>query len=130
MNSLDQQLDAMLPQWAQLVSELKPAAGFWITRFDEPIDETVYPTEEAAWEAVEQSSKADGVAPVTLCLTVGFTPESEDRNASWHYQTGDNSFTGGAYGHPHWAVVWLSAESVPAEVAEEIANQIADLVCS
>lgn len=36
-------------------------------------------------------------------LTVGFT---EDLN-QWNYQTGDNSFPGGAYGLPIWAIATI-----------------------
>jgi hypothetical protein len=37
-----------------------------------------------------------------MVVTIGYSP-----NGDWDYQTGDNSFSGGAYGHPHWAVVYL-----------------------
>lgn len=63
-----------------------------------------------------------------MCLTVGFTPKTEEKDYSWGYQTGDNSYTGGAYSHPHWAVVYLSRDSKPSEIAEEISGQIAELV--
>lgn len=71
-------------------------------------------------------------------VTIGFTPanwQSSDRPhlaespASWGYQTGDNSCTGGAYSHPHWAVVSLYRRSNSRELAEECASQIAELVC-
>lgn len=61
-----------------------------------------------------------------MCVTIGFTPDSEDCEASWSYQTGDNSFTGGAYGHAHWAVVSLYRRSNSKELAEECADQIAE----
>ena len=117
-----------LPQWASLVASLKPAPAYCITRHDEPVDDETFPTEE---EAADNCSfqAGYGVAPVMVQLTVGFTPgESvtggEDDSASWSYQTGDNSFTGGAYGHPVWGVVWISADSDPNEVAQEIAADI------
>lgn len=56
------------------------------------------------------------------------TAESEDRDASWGYQTGDNSFTGGAYSHPHWAVIYLYRDSSAEELASEAAEQIAELI--
>jgi hypothetical protein len=61
-----------------------------------------------------------------MCLTIGYTPESEDEDESWHYQTGDNSYSGGAYGHPHWSVVSLYRDTVPADVAEEIIDQLSE----
>jgi hypothetical protein len=54
----------------------------------------------------------------SMLLTIG-----ADANG-WAYQTGDNSFTGGAYGYHTWAVVALYRDSAPTEVAEEIANEI------
>lgn len=62
-------------------------------------------------------------------VTVGATPD-ESGDLSWSYQTGDNSFTGGAYSHPYWGVVSLYRESDAAEVAKECVEQIADLICS
>jgi hypothetical protein len=47
-------------------------------------------------------------------------------DGSWSYQTGDNSFTGGAYGHPHWAVVSLYRRSNSTEVAKDVLDQLAE----
>lgn len=60
-----------------------------------------------------------------MSVTVGATVQS-DGSLSWSYQTGDNSFTGGAYSHPTWSVVSLYRESDPAEVARECVEQIAE----
>lgn len=58
-----------------------------------------------------------------MSVTVGW---SED--GSWSYQTGDNSFTGGAYGHPHWAVLSLYRRSNSRELARDAINQLSDCV--
>ena len=58
-------------------------------------------------------------------VTVGATVQS-DGSISWSFQTGDNSYTGGAYSHPTWGVVSLFRESEPAEVAKECVEQIAE----
>lgn len=112
-----------LPQWASLVASLKPAPSYRITHHDEPVDDETFPTEE---EAADNCSfqAGYGVSPVMIQLTVGFTPADDDKEASWSYQTGDNSYSGGAYGHPVWGVVWISADSLPDEVASEIAADI------
>lgn len=55
-------------------------------------------------------------------LTVGFTPES----GAWSYQTGDNSYSGGAYGHPVWAVVGVYRRSNSRELAAEILAELAE----
>ena len=57
-------------------------------------------------------------------LTVG-----TNDGTSWGYQTGDNSFTGGAYGSRHWAVTWIGPDSKPADVVEEICDQWLELLC-
>lgn len=59
-----------------------------------------------------------------ICVTVGWSPE----NGDWSYQTGDNSFTGGAYGHPHWGVVSLYRRSNCRDLARDIQDQLADYV--
>lgn len=58
-----------------------------------------------------------------LCVTVS-TRDGSD----WSYQTGDNSFTGGCYGHPHWAVVYLYRRSNCAELASEAVDELAEMV--
>lgn len=57
-------------------------------------------------------------------VTIGWTPE----DGSWDYQTGDNSFTGGAYCHPHWGVVTLNRRSNSRDLAKDIIDQLADCV--
>lgn len=48
--------------------------------------------------------------------------------SDWSYQTGDNSFTGGCYGHPHWAVVYLYRRSNCTELAHEAVEELAEAV--
>lgn len=60
----------------------------------------------------------------SMQLTCG----TNDDASGWGWQTGDNSFTGGAYGWPHWAVVYLDRESDPAWVANDIIDQWEELV--
>jgi hypothetical protein len=66
-----------------------------------------------------------------MFVTFGFTPSNEERDVSarWSYQTGDNSFTGGAYGHPVWGVVYLYRDSDCAELAQGAADEIEDSLC-
>ncbi len=54
-----------------------------------------------------------------IMVTIGYSP-----NGDWDYQTGDNSFTGGAYGHPHWAVVYLYRRSNSLELARDVIDQL------
>lgn len=57
----------------------------------------------------------------SMALTVG-----ADDTGAWGYQTGDNSYSGGAYGFPHWGVVSLYRDSDPAAIARDLVDQIAD----
>jgi hypothetical protein len=50
----------------------------------------------------------------------------DDWASCWSFQTGDNSYTGGAYGLPHWAVVCLYRDSNSSEIADEIIDQLED----
>jgi hypothetical protein len=68
-----------------------------------------------------------------ICLTVGWTDRDMGRHhnaGEWSYQTGDNSYTGGAYGYPHWAVVSVYRRSDSRALAREIRSQLADLASS
>ena len=55
-------------------------------------------------------------------LTVGWTPESGE----WDYQTGDNSYSGGAYLYPIWGVVTIFRRSNSRELARDIREQLAE----
>lgn len=59
-----------------------------------------------------------------MCVTVGATV-ADDGGISWSYQTGDNSYTGGAYGHAAWGVGYLYRRSNCAAVADGIVDEIA-----
>ena len=112
MKPIEQQIDGLVPEWTELFKALKKHIGD------------------------EYRARDDDTLP-GMCVTIGFTPAADDtagnitvhKPARWNYQTGDNSYTGGAYGHPHWAVVSLYRRSNCRELAEDCANQIADLVC-
>jgi hypothetical protein len=58
-------------------------------------------------------------------VTFGVTV-NEDGSLSWNYQTGDNSYSGGAYGHPVWAVVSLYRRSPCKELAAEAMDEALD----
>ena len=102
--NIEQQIDGMARKWTRLFKALKGDIADEYRASDDPDDNTP-----------------------GMCVTIGFTPASEECEASWSYQTGDNSFTGGAYGHPHWAVVSLYRRSNSRELAKDCADQIAEL---
>lgn len=62
-----------------------------------------------------------------MCVTIGATPK-DDGTLSWHYQTGDNSYSGGAYGHHNWGVISLYRRSNCRELAKEAVEQIAESI--
>ncbi len=41
-----------------------------------------------------------------------------DENGAWSYQTGDNSYTGGAYGFHYWGLAYLNRRSNCKELAQ------------
>lgn len=49
-------------------------------------------------------------------ITIGVDPE----RGRWGYQTGDNSFTGGAYLYPVWGVGSVTPDCDPVDVAREL----------
>jgi len=68
-----------------------------------------------------------------ISLTIGWCAVSQWSGGvyvnagDWSYQTGDNSYTGGAYGYPHWGVVSVYRRSDSRAVARDIRNQLEDL---
>lgn len=64
-----------------------------------------------------------------MCVTIGATPQS-DGVLSWNYQTGDNSYTGGAYGHAYWGVIYLYRRSNCKELAHNAVEEIADAIAN
>lgn len=61
-----------------------------------------------------------------LDVTIGVT--STDKGFIWNYQTGDNSFTGGAYGHSHWVVLYLTRRSNCKELSRDAVLQLQELL--
>lgn len=50
-----------------------------------------------------------------ISLTIGCS-----YHKNWSWQTGDNSFTGGAYGHPYWGLGVITRRCNSRELAKEI----------
>lgn len=65
-----------------------------------------------------------------MCVTIGATFHPEDGTITWSYQTGDNSYSGGAYSHAHWGVVYLYRRSNSRQLAHEAVNEIAESIAS
>lgn len=55
-------------------------------------------------------------------LTIGVDVETGD----WSYQSGDNSYTGGAYGYRDWGVTRVYRSSNSRNVARDLLDQVAD----
>lgn len=60
-------------------------------------------------------------------VTIGATV-NDDGSLSWDYQTGDNSYSGGAYCHKNWGVIYLYRRSNCHELAHDAVNEIADSI--
>ena len=51
-----------------------------------------------------------------------------DEDGGWSYQTGDNSYTGGAYRFHYWGLAHLNRRSNCKALAQEAFNEAADLM--
>lgn len=64
-------------------------------------------------------------------VTIGCTFSFAEGCINWGYQTGDNSSTGGAYGHPEWFSISLlgrsNCKAIAKDLTEEIAGRIHEL---
>ena len=64
-----------------------------------------------------------------LQLTVGSNGDKGfDGEVEFGCQTGDNSYTGAAYGYRCWGVAYIYDDTDSKETAEEIAEQLADQI--
>lgn len=64
-----------------------------------------------------------------MCVTIGATPNDEGE-LIWSFQTGDNSYSGGAYSHHNWGVIYLYRRSRSAELARQAVEEIAESIAS
>lgn len=58
----------------------------------------------------------------SMQVTVG--AEMIDGEIAWNYQTGDNSYTGGAYGFSNWGTADLYRRSNTKELAADIVDNL------
>jgi hypothetical protein len=58
----------------------------------------------------------------SMLVTVG--AELQDGEIVWNYQTGDNSYTGGAYGFANWGTADLYRRSNTKELAADIIDNL------
>jgi hypothetical protein len=68
----------------------------------------------------------DGLKP-GFDFTFGF--KITDDGISWNYQTGDNSFTGGAYGFPIWVTACLMRRTNLKQLVNDIVDDLQNQVC-
>ena len=59
-----------------------------------------------------------------MAITIGINPD----DGSWSYQTGDNSYTGGAYGYQYWGVGSLYRRTNTRQLARELIDDAADQI--
>lgn len=80
------------------------------------------------WKTLEADHKNsldyDPDSAAYLDVTIGCTFDFSEPAISWNYQTGDNSYTGGAYGHPEWFTASLTKRSNCKEIADDLINEI------
>lgn len=78
------------------------------------------------WPALRQDFyDFDPSDPVPyVYVTIGCTFDFDESCITWSFQTGDNSFTGGAYGHPEWFTTSLFSRSNCKDIAKDLINEI------
>lgn len=80
------------------------------------------------------------VRRVKICIADDYRAFEEDEipgiqltigadESGWGYQTGDNSYSGAAYHHKHWAVIGVYRDTNCRNAAKEIINQIKNQWC-
>lgn len=77
-------------------------------------------------EFIDRSGKEFNDARVCVDVGMDLTVSAPDDLSDYAWQTGDNSYSGGAYAFPHWGVATLTRDSDADSIAAEIVSQIAD----
>lgn len=70
--------------------------------------------------------EGDDVPSIQVTLAASKSDFVETREIG--LQTGDNSYTGTAYGYQHWAVGWVYRDSDTKELAKTLVNDLYDLM--
>jgi hypothetical protein len=96
----DAQLDAMEYDLVQAVTELM---------------RDLTPSIDDDCRAYDDSDDDDGPS---MLVTIGI-----DDDGNWGWETGDTSFTGGAYSFPHWGQVALYRDSDPETAARDAVGE-------
>jgi hypothetical protein len=69
-------------------------------------------------------SDPDDDGPSYLQITFG----TDEALSTWSFQTGDNSYTGGAYGFPYWGICYVRPTTNSKEAAMEAIDQILESI--
>ena len=64
----------------------------------------------------------EGDSLASIKLTIGYSIDG-----SWDYQTGDNSYSGGAYFHSYWGIVDIYRRSNSRSLSKDLIEQLAEL---
>ena len=92
-------IDGMFKDIEQFLAGFIPGISFWTEETDDDGEDRKY-----------------------IGFTIGYT-QDDDGEIGWDYQTGDNSFSGGAYGHPRWLVTEINDGDTPSEVISSLKEQ-------
>ena len=63
-------------------------------------------------------------------VTIGYRYLPKTDELEWAYQTGDNSYTGAAYGYQLWATTTVMFKSNSAEIAQEVMEEMDDTLAT
>ena len=81
---------------------------------------------DADWYSLRRDFREAGPDDSTpyVDVTIGCTFDFGEGSIAWNYQTGDNSFTGGAYGHPEWFTTSLLSRTNCKDASEDLIEEI------
>ncbi len=105
VRKLLKQLPSLRQELYSLLVEIKKGADWYNLRRD-----------------FREASPDDSVPYVDV--TIGCTFDFTEGCITWSFQTGDNSFTGGAYGHPEWFTTSILSRSNCKDLAKDLIEEI------
>ena len=80
---------------------------------------------DADWRTLRRDFRDDpDDSTPYIDVTIGCTFDFTEGCITWSYQTGDNSFTGGAYSHPEWFTTSILSRSNCEDLAKDLIEEI------
>lgn len=110
------------------MKEQRKAERVYDTVFKEEVTEILQHFIDAYGQYREEPEEGEEQEPIQITFATNGDLCSVSGSVQYGWQSGDNSYTGGAYGYSHWGIGYVDDESDAEEIANEIIEQLSELL--